>query len=63
MPILENKDSQNVRISRISNKIQAMTHELGIPVIAASQLNRSPESRNDKLGKGQNKARKPTIRP
>ena len=58
---IENKDSQNVRISRISNKIQAMTHELGIPVIAASQLNRSPESRNDKQGKGQNKARKPQL--
>jgi len=53
----ENKDSQSTRISRISNKFQALTHELGISVNVASQLNREIEHRpNDK-----NSKRKPQL--
>jgi replicative DNA helicase len=40
---VENRDNQNVRISRVSNRLQDMTHEFKIPIIVASQLNRDIE--------------------
>lgn len=57
----ENRDTQSTRISRVSNRIQNMVHDLNIPVIVACQLNREVEHRNDDQGKGQNKARKPKL--
>jgi replicative DNA helicase len=56
----ENKDSQTTRVSRISNKIQAAVHELKVPWVIASQLNREVEHRNDGFKK-QVKSRKPQL--
>jgi replicative DNA helicase len=39
------KDNQTVRISRVSNKIQDMTHEFNLPFMVAAQLNREVEHR------------------
>jgi replicative DNA helicase len=43
----DGKDNQNVRISKISNRLQSMVHELKVPIIIASQLNREIEKRGE----------------
>lgn len=43
----ENKENQNIKIGKVSNKIQSMVHEFKIPIIALSQLNREIEKRAD----------------
>jgi replicative DNA helicase len=49
----ENKDNQNVRISRVSNRLQSMVHEFKVPIIVASQLNREIEKRGSDTSKPQ----------
>ena len=44
----DTRESLNVRISRISNKIQDMVHQFNVPFIVASQLNRELEETNRK---------------
>lgn len=58
---VENKDSQATRISRISNKFQALNHDYKIPILVASQLNREYEHRKDSNINGQFKPRKPQL--
>lgn len=49
----ENKDNQNVRISRVSNRLQSMVHEFKVPIIVASQLNREVEKRGSETSRPQ----------
>lgn len=41
-------ESRQVEVSEFSRQIKLLAKELGVPVIAISQLNRSPDTRNDK---------------
>jgi len=45
----ENKDSQVTRVGRASRKLVSIKKDLGVPVIAASQLSRASEIRTDKF--------------
>lgn len=39
------RDSENVRVARVSGNLKAIAGELGVPVLVASQLNRAVEHR------------------
>jgi replicative DNA helicase len=41
-------ESRQLEVSEFSRQIKLMAKELNVPVVALSQLNRSPEARNDK---------------
>lgn len=43
----DGRDNQNVKIGKISNRFQSMTHEFSIPFFVLSQLNRELEHRAD----------------
>lgn len=57
----DDRDNQNVRISRISNKIQDMVHEFHIPIAVASQLNREIEHRGGMNTKEKAKSTPPQL--
>jgi replicative DNA helicase len=42
------RDGRQQEVSAISRQVKAMARELGVPVLALSQLNRGPEDREDK---------------
>jgi replicative DNA helicase len=43
------RENQNVKVSKVSNQIQAMVHEFNIPIVALAQLNREIEKRADPI--------------
>jgi len=53
---VENRENQNIRIGRVSNRIQGMVHRHNIPIIVAVQLNREIENQP-----GARKPRKPRL--
>jgi replicative DNA helicase len=58
---VENRDNQNVRLSRVSNRIQEMVHEFKVPIIVASQLNRDLERNSSSGFKSPVKSRRPQL--
>ena len=48
-PLLRRRDENRVQeISAISRGLKMMARDLDVPIVVVSQLNRSPDSRNDK---------------